>query len=264
VKEKLFSLLAVVATCMLLTGCWGRIETGNVGVRTNFNGKVDQELVREGLYFAFLSSVDEYTTKEIPIDLENMQPKAKDNLSLKDLDVTVRYQVAPNAIRGLVTTKTNSSAKKNGVFWPGYSIVSSVAKSEISDVVASMDSLTIHTKRTQLEERSKAAIQKSLDMTDPGVFKINQVIVKQVTTDPTIENAIRNVVAKDKELQAAKLGIEIAEANAAATQKTAQALTPAFLQHEYNQVLMEFAKHGNGNTLILDGSGSAKLLQVAR
>jgi len=263
-KRGFLGLLGAVAVSMMLSGCWGTIETGNVGVRTNLNGTVDQQLVSEGFYWAITSSVKEFTTKEIPVDLENMQPKAKDNLSLKDLDVTVRYQVTPASIRGLVTTKTNSSAKQDGVYWPGYFLVASVAKSEIADSVAGMDSLTIHTLRTQLEERSKKAIQKSLDTTDPGVFQINQVIVRQVTTDPTIENAIRNVVAKDKELQAAKLGIEIAEANAAATQKTAQTLTPAFLQHEYNQVLMEFAKKGNGNTLILDGSPGSKLLQVAK
>ena len=44
--------------------------------------------------------------------------------------------------------------------------------------------------------------------------------------------------------------------------KTANTLTPAFLQHEYNQALMLFAQ--KGGTVILDGSASSKILNVGK
>src|SRR3569832_2851265 len=90
--KKLFYLMALVAT-LTLTGCYGRIETGNVGLRTDFNGTVNSKVEQEGLFTALMSHVDQYTLKEVAVYLENMTPKAHDNLSLKELDVTVYFLV---------------------------------------------------------------------------------------------------------------------------------------------------------------------------
>jgi len=257
-------LTVFVVTTLLATGC-GRIETGNVGVRKNFNGTIADKVEGEGFYTSIVGSVAEYTLKEIPIDLENLTPKAADNLSLQDLDVTVRYLITDAAsVRHLVATKTNSSVKLDGVYLPGFSIVKSAAQSEIADVVSKVDSMVIHQKRGLLESEAKAAMQRTLDASDPGKFKVTQVIVRQVTTDASVEAAIRNVVAKGKEKEAADLNVAIAEKNAEATAKTASTLTPAFLQHEYNQVLMAFAKNGGSATLILDGSANGKVLHVGK
>jgi len=83
-----------------------------------------------------------------------------------------------------------------------------------------------------------------------------------VKTDASIEQSIRNVVAKEKELETATLNVQVAQKNADAVAKTAVTLTPAYLQHEYNQVLMKFAD--KGGTIILDGSSSQKILNLGK
>ncbi|UUZ75452.1 hypothetical protein LP414_27435 [Polaromonas sp. P1(28)-13] len=194
--------------------------------------------------------------------LDNLTPKAKDQLSLKELDVTVYYRVNPDYIRPLAVKRTQQSVDiGSGVYAPQRILVESVSRSEIADVVSKHDSMTIHTVRTALEGESQKAIQKNLDASDPGAFVITRVVVRQVLTDPTVEAAIRNVVAKGKEKEAADLQVGIAMSLAEATAKTAQTLTPAFLQHEYNLALMEFAKN-KGGTVILDGSSSGKQIVV--
>lgn len=262
-KRNIFVILGTLILAMVMSGC-GRIETGNVGIRKNFDGTISETIVGTGWYSSVLSGVEEYTTKEIAINLENMTPKASDNLSLKDLDVTVRYRaVDPAAVRSLVVTKFNASIKDDAIWLPGYTIVKSASLSQLGTIVSGMESMTVHAKRDQLEAAARASIQKTLDESDPNKFIITQIIVRDVTTDNTIEESIRTVVAKGKELEAAKLSVAIAEKNAEATAKTAATLTPSFLQHEYNQVLMTFAKTG-GNTLVLDGSSSSKILQLGK
>lgn len=260
-KKLLFAFALVVST--LLTGCgFGTIATGEIGLRTSFDGTLLEAIVPEGLYTTFVSHVDKYTIKEIPIDLENLTPKAKDNLSLRELDVTVFYRVRKEFIRNLAIKRTGMSAPlaNTGVYAPQFVLVQSVARSEIADAVSKHDSLVIHQQRDVLEREVRASMQKNLEASDPGAFEVTRVVVRQVLTDASIEQAIRNVVAKGKELEAAQLQVEVSRQNALATQQTANTLTPAFLQHEYNQVLMKFAE--KGGTVILDGSASSKQFNI--
>lgn len=258
--SSLFTVLALAMT-MFLTGC-GNIESGNVGLRTEWNGKINPQLDEEGFYTSWTSHVDKYSLREIGIDLENLTPKAKDNLSLKELDVTVFYKISKNSLRELALKRSGQSVViEKGLKYAAYNFVANVARSEIADVVSKHDSLTIHTERDKIAEEVRKGMQDSLDASDPNAFTITRVIVRQITTDPTIEQNIRTVVAKEKELEAAKLQVAIAKANAEATQQTAQTLTPAFLQHEYNQALLKFAENKDA-TIVLDGSNGGKIINL--
>lgn len=261
--KRIWMWVAIAAT-MLLTAC-GRIETGNVGVRTDFNGEVNAKIEQPGFYTAIFGHVSEYSAKEIPVVLDDMKPKAHDNLSLAELDMTVYYSTDASKVRDLVVKRAGSSINNGKGLWlPAYNLVKGISESEIADAVSKMDSLVIHTKRDTLASEVQKAVQRKLDESDPGAFKITRVVVRQVKTDETIEQSIRNVVAKEKELEAAKLNVAVAEANARATQQTAQTLTPSFLQHEYNQVLKAAFESGKVGTVIMDGSASGKMLNIQR
>ena len=70
------------------------VETGNVAVERTL-GKVNHEEQGQGLNFKmpFVTNALEFSAKEIAIDINDLTPKAADNLSLKDLDVSVFYRV---------------------------------------------------------------------------------------------------------------------------------------------------------------------------
>lgn len=103
--------------CTLLSGCFGTIDTGHVGVRTTF-GKVDTEELQQGMYSALLSSVREFTAKEISVQLNNLTPKAKDNLSLKDLDVTIYYTIKPTVIAEMDIKYQGQGYYSEGLWYP--------------------------------------------------------------------------------------------------------------------------------------------------
>ena len=79
-----------IGAALLLSAC-GAIESGNVGVRTSFTGSVNTTEMQQGFYTHITSDVQEFSTKEITVALMDMQPKAKDNLTLADLDLEVYY-----------------------------------------------------------------------------------------------------------------------------------------------------------------------------
>lgn len=245
-----------------LSGC-GQIDQGNVGVRNTF-GKVSPEPEKPGIYVAVFSSVREFTAKESAIVLDNMTPKAKDNLSLKDLDVTVYYRTNPEAIPALQVKYTGQSVRddKTGVSYPAYNLVSSLARGTIYDTIGTKyDSLSIHQKRTELETEIKDGIQAELDASDKGVFTITRVVIRQVLTDPAIEEAIRMKATREAELKAKTIQVQVEQKNVEIRNLENQGLSPAVLRNKELDVLKIAAEKGS---IFIVPQGSTPIVNVGK
>jgi len=227
--------------------------------------------VSPGVYvkWPFVSSVDEFSAKEISIDLNDLKPKAKDNLSLREMDVTVYYRADGARIPGLQTKYANQSirSQEGRYFLPAHDLVFRVARNRIYEEVARVDSLIMHTRREELAGQIQQNMQTELDRTDPGVFRIARVVVRSVVTDPSIEESIRAAVANQKKLEAMAVQTEIAKKEADIRVPEARgiaesnriisgSLTREYLQHEANQALLRFADKGNTNTVVVPANMS--------
>jgi len=270
-------LVVVLAVVLALIGVFGTISTGNVGVRTTL-GVINKEPVTPGVYvkWPLISIVEEFSAKEISVDLNDLKPKAKDNLSLREMDVTVYYRAEADKIAGLQTKYANQSirAPEGHYYLPAHDLVFRVARNRIYEEVAKVDSLVMHTRREELASEIQKNMQTELDRTDPGVFKITRVVVRAVVTDPSIEESIRAAVANQKKLEAMAVQTEIAkkEADIRVTEARGIAesnriisgsLTREYLQHEANQALLRFADKGNTNTVIVpSGMSVAPLINT--
>lgn len=214
--KRILGVLALVGLTLGLGGCGGIIDQGNVGVRTTF-GKVSPDAETPGMYVAILSSVREYTTKESAINLDNMTPKAKDNLSLREMDITVYYKTDGAKIPGLQVKYANQSAYEKGIWYPAYNLVENMARTAAYEEVARQDSLTIHQHRDEVALAMKENIQKALNDSDPGTFTVTRVVMRQVVTDPAIEQSILRAVQVQKEIEAKLQENELAKAEARRT-----------------------------------------------
>jgi regulator of protease activity HflC (stomatin/prohibitin superfamily) len=255
--------LGVIVLAVVILSSSYIIETGNVGIKKTL-GTVSLEEVEPGFHLRlpFVTSVREFSAKENSFDLTDLTPKAADNLSLRDLDVTVFY----NAARGKIAEMTTKYAATEepgpgGIFYPAYGVVWREARGAVYEVVASIDSLELHKQREQLQNRVQALLQDRLDAKDPGVFAVQRVVVRALNTDPSIEQSIQLAVQNQKKLEAKKIEVDIAareaEIEVAKAQGIAKAnqiinssLTAEYLQHEINLALLEFAKNGNQTVVI--------------
>lgn len=260
-------LILAIAVASTLIGC-GRIETGNIGVRTDFNKAIESTELNPGFYTAFLTSVDEFSAKEIEIQMNDMKPKAKDNLSLQDLDVSVFYKVNSGQVaEQLVKYQGMSAQADSGVWLPGYFLLERVIRGAIYDAASSYDSLTIHTKRNDLESTVKTRVQADLDLSDKGVYTVTRVVIRQILTDPTLERSIqaavqmqKQVEAKQNELALAKAEAErkIVEAQGEATANNliAASLTSNLVQIKAIEAQAKFANQGTHTVLMQSGAGA--------
>ncbi len=251
--------LAALASC-------GTIESGNVGIRTTL-GKVNPDEVEPGLYLGVpgISRVQEFSAKEIGIDLNDLTPKARDNLSLRDLDVTVYYRVVPTAVADLYIKYAAMHGLEEGkrnVFLPANGLLLRLARNAVYEQAARIDSLVMHTRRDELAAAVHKALQVELDANDAGLFSVTRVVIRALTTDPAIEKAIQESVAAQKQLETTKQRIAIAEAEAQVEIKKAegiakanqiinQSLTREYLQHESNLALQKFAEKGGTTTVVI-------------
>lgn len=212
-----FLVIAALGAMFILGGCMGVIDQGNVGVRTTF-GKVNEEPVEPGMYVAVLSSVKEFSAKETAVNLDNMTPKARDNLTLKDMDLTVYYRANGAKIPSLYTKYAGQNARSNhGEWYAGYILLENLSRTAVYEEVAKQDSLTIHQHRDEVAEAVKKNVQTELDKSDPGTFTVTRVVMRQVITDPAIEQSILANVQMQKQVEAKKAELELARAEAART-----------------------------------------------
>jgi regulator of protease activity HflC (stomatin/prohibitin superfamily) len=269
--------LVTFAVLGMFSGLAGTIGSGNVGVRTTL-GIISPAEIAPGIYLKWpiISSVEEFSAKEIAIDLNDLTPKAKDNLSLRDFDVTVYYRVKDSAVAELQTKYAGQSvrAPEGGYFLPAFELVFRVARNVAYEEIARVDSLVMHTRRDQLADAIKTNMQVELEKADQGVFGVTRVVIRSVMTDPSIEEAIRAAVANQKKLEAMAVQTEIAkkEAEIRVTEADgiarsnriiAGSLTREYLQHEANQALLKFAEKGNTNTVVIPaGTSIAPMLNV--
>lgn len=266
--------IGILFAATLALGSCTTIETGNVGVKSAF-GQIDREEVQSGVAFKapMITSINHYNVREIPLDLTNMTPKAKDNLSLKDMDVSVFYEVEPSHVADIVSDFKGQTPwdNENNVYMPGQGMVERYARSSVYDVVSSLESLTIHQRRDYLATEIKRKLQGELNRQSPGSFRVTNVVIKSITTDSSIENSIRNAVRAQKELEQmqvqtliakkrAEIAVTVATGEAEANRVLAASLTPELLRKQANDAMFAFAKNG-ANTVVVP-SGSTPLINV--
>jgi regulator of protease activity HflC (stomatin/prohibitin superfamily) len=274
----LTGLVLIVGVVLMVTSC-GTVESGNVGVRTTL-GKVNLDEVEPGLYFGVpgVSSVQKFSAKEIGLDLNDLTPKARDNLSLRDLDVTVYYRVAAGSVADLYVKYAGQHTRDEGsrVNLPSYAMLQRLARNSVYEEASRIDSLIMHTRRDELASAVSKALQVELDANDKGVFTITRVVIRALTTDPAIEKAIQDSVAAQKQLETTKQRIAIAEAEAQVEVKKAegiaksnqiinQSLTREYLQHESNLALHKFAEKGGTTTVVIPANmQTAPLINIGK
>jgi regulator of protease activity HflC (stomatin/prohibitin superfamily) len=134
------------------------------------------------------------------------------------MDITVYYKTDASKIPGLQIKYSGQSARgEHGIWFPAYNLVENMARTAAYEEVAKQDSLTIHQHRDEVANAMKDNIQKALNESDPGTFTVTRVVMRQVVTDPAIEQSILQAVQVQKQIEAKKSELELARAEAART-----------------------------------------------
>jgi len=220
----------------------------------------------------------------VSFQLNDMTPKSRDNLTMKDVDLDIYFKVMPAAIPGLFTKYQGDVVKHSDVVSKGtddlvmaYSRVSREAREAVYKAMAQMDATTMHTKRVELSELVRSGLQKELDANDKGAFVVTAVNVRNLLTDPAIEAAIRQRAETDQAIERKRKEVELAKAEAErliveaegqarANQILSASLTPALKEFKLAELQRDAAvaiAAKPGNTVLM-GGGAQPLINVGK
>lgn len=284
---KMLRLFSVACLALLLStifsGCT-RVDTGNVGVEKTI-GKINPQELPAGLYFTMFKTVDEITTKDTLIYLQNMTPKSSNNVTMQDADIDIYYRINPSKVadlvikyQGDVTDQTqlgianglkedDARHKDDGAYVVGLTRVTREAREAVYTAVATMDATTMHTRREELTGKIRDNLQSALDKTDPGTFYIVAVNIRALTTDKALESSIiaqaavdQQIAAKDKQIELAKKEAERLAAEAMGIARyneiISASLTDRLVRLKEIEAQRAFATSGTHTVLMQQGTGA--------
>lgn len=263
----------VLALALTLSACT-QIDTGNVGVESTF-GQVKDQSLPPGIYFTLFKTVHEIAAKEIPVELQNMNPKTMDNVTLADLDVSIYYRIAAEQAAKVFIKYAGDLewSKSVEAFILGQGIVTRLAREAAYRAVAKHHSSDAHTKRVEIAHDVRDYLQKELESdVGKGTFVITNVVVRNLVTDARLEQSIKEAAQVEFQIRQKKQQIELAKAEAErlrieaegaakANEIIAKSLTASLIEMRRIEMTGQFAQKGT-HTVLMGGNGIVPLVPL--
>ena len=253
--KRSFKLLALVAALAALPACT-RIETGEVGVRVGFDKQVKPgELLPGSFNQTIIGDVLTFPVKDVNVVLNDMTPVAKDNSTMKDLDAVVVYNINPQQVAELYSTKNRSfHADFKGDTYVMYNYIVQNARNAIYKAARKYEALDMADNRENMERMIQEEIAKNLaEEKLDGTITISQVLIRNVVpADSVVESANALVRAKNEykqkevEVQTAR---KEAERMAALANNSASSI--AFMNAQAALNISEGIKNGKVQTIVV-------------
>ena len=257
--------LSVLAVAVLATGCT-RIETGEVGVRVGFDRQIQPgELLPGSFNQTMIGDVLTFPIKDVNVVLENMTPVAKDNSTMKDLDAVVVYNINPQNVAELYSTKNKSfHAEFRGDTYVMYNYVVQNARNAIYKAARKYEALDMADNRTDMENFIKEEITRNLaEEKLDGSITISQVMIRNVLPSDTVVESANALVRSKNELKQKEVEVKTAEAEsrrmAALANNSSSSI--AFMQAQAMLNISEGIKNGRVQTIVVPANFNALMMQ---
>jgi regulator of protease activity HflC (stomatin/prohibitin superfamily) len=263
-KMKRIFTLSILAAAVLATGCT-RIETGEVGVRVGFDKQVQSgELLPGSFNQVLIGDVLTFPIKDVNVVLENMTPVAKDNSTMKDLDAVVVYNINPQQVAELYSTKNKSfHAEAKGDTYVMYNYIVQNARNAIYKAARKYEALDMADNRTDMENFIKEEITRNLGAEKlDGSITISQVMIRNVLPSDTVVESANALVRSKNELKQKEVEVKTAEAEsrrmAALANNSGSSI--AFMQAQAMLNISEGIKAGKVQTIVVPSNFNALMM----
>jgi regulator of protease activity HflC (stomatin/prohibitin superfamily) len=260
-----FVKVGFVLAAVALTSACTRIETGEVGVRVGFDKQVKPgELMPGSFNQVLIGDVLTFPVKDVNVVLENMTPVAKDNSTMKDLDAVVVYNVNPQQVAELYSTKNRSfHADFKGDTYVMYNYIVQNARNAIYKAARKYEALDMADNRTDMENFIKEEIVRNLaEEKLDGSIMISQVMIRNVLPSDTVVESANALVRSKNELKQKEVEVKTAEAEsrrmAALANNSGSSI--AFMQAQAMLNISEGIKNGKVQTIVVPSNFNALMM----
>jgi regulator of protease activity HflC (stomatin/prohibitin superfamily) len=261
---KRFLALSIIAAAILSTGCT-RIETGEVGVRIGFDRQIKSgELLPGSFNQTMIGDVLTFPIKDVNVVLENMTPVAKDNSTMKDLDAVVVYNINPQNVAELYSTKNKAfHAEFKGDTYVMYNYIVQNARNAIYKAARKYEALDMADNRGEMEKFIQEEIVRNLaDEKLDGSIMISQVLIRNVVPADAVVDSANALVRSKNELKQKEVEVQTAkkEAERMAALANNSGASIQFMQAQAMLNISEGIKAGQVQTIIVPSNFNALMM----
>jgi regulator of protease activity HflC (stomatin/prohibitin superfamily) len=256
--------LSILAAAVLATGCT-RIETGEVGVRVGFDKQVQSgELLPGSFNQTLIGDVLTFPIKDVNVPLNDMTPVAADNSTMKDFDAVVVYNINPQQVAELYSTKNKAfHADFKGDTYVMYNYIVQNARNAIYKAARKYEALDMADKRSEMEKFIQDEIVRNLaEEKLDGSITISQVLIRNVVPSDTVVESANALVRSKNELKQKEVEVKTAEAEsrrmAALANNSSSSI--AFMQAQAMLNISEGIKNGRVQTIVVPSNFNALMM----
>ncbi len=257
--------LSIVAAAVALTSACTRIETGEVGVRVGFDKQVKSgELLPGSFNQTLIGEVLTFPIKDVNVTLNDMTPVAKDNSTMKEVDAVVVYNINPQSVAELYSTKNKSfHAEFKGDTYVMYNYIVQNARNAIYKAARKYEALDMADARGDMETFIKEEIVRNLTEEKlDGSITISQVLIRNIVPADSVVASANELVKSKNELKQKEVEVKTAEAEARRMAALANnsASSIAFMQAQAMLNISEGIKLGRVQTIVVPSNFNALMM----
>ena len=257
--------LSLIAGAVALTSACTRIETGEVGVRVGFDKQVQAgELLPGSFNQTLIGDVLTFPIKDVNVTLENMTPVAKDNSTMKDLDAVVVYNINPQQVSELYSTKNKAfHAEFKGDTYVMYNYIVQNARNAIYKAARKYEALDMADNRGEMEKFIQDEIVRNLaEEKLDGTIMISQVLIRNVVPADSVVESANALVRSKNELKQKEVEVKTAEAESRRMAALANnsGASIQFMQAQAMLNISEGIKNGQVQTIVVPSNFNALMM----
>jgi regulator of protease activity HflC (stomatin/prohibitin superfamily) len=256
--------LSILAAAVLAAGCT-RIETGEVGVRVGFDKQVQSgELLPGSFNQTIIGEVLTFPIKDVNVQLNDMTPVAKDNSTMKDFDAVVVYNINPQQVAELYSTKNKAfHAEFKGDTYVMYNYIVQNARNAIYKAARKYEALDMADARSDMENFIKDEIVRNLaEEKLDGTIMISQVLIRNVVPADSVVESANALVRSKNELKQKEVEVQTAQAESRRMAALANnsGASIAFMQAQAMLNISEGIKNGQVQTIVVPSNFNALMM----
>jgi regulator of protease activity HflC (stomatin/prohibitin superfamily) len=260
-----FVKVGLVIGAVALTSACTRIETGEVGVRVGFDKQVQPgELLPGSFNQVLIGDVLTFPIKDVNVTLNDMTPVAKDNSTMKDLDAVVVYNINPQQVAELFSTKNRAfHAEFKGDTYVMYNYIVQNARNAIYKAARKYDALDMADARSEMEKFIQDEIVRNLaEEKLDGTIMISQVLIRNVVPADAVVASANELVRSKNELKQKEVEVQTAkkEAERMAALANNSASSIAFMNAQAALNISEGIKNGKVQTIVVPSNMTSLML----
>lgn len=257
--------LFVIGIIALLTVGCTRIETGEVGVRVGFDKQIQPgELLPGSFNQILIGDVLTFPIKDVNVSIENMTPVAKDNSTMKDVDVVVIYNINQSQVAELYSQKSKAfHISHNGDVYLMYNYVIQTTRNALYKAAREYEALDMADQRQVMEQKIREYIQRALaEEKLDGSLTITQVLIRNIQPADSVVASANQLVRAKNELRQKEVEVQTAkkeaERMAALSNQSTQSI--AYMQAQAALNISEGIKNGKVQTIVVPANFNALMM----